>query len=117
MQKILKKLPLLGLAGVVVSTRDGGETWTYISPEQSGMTEHLMDVQWSDAIDRWVAIGNKGKWMTFTSELTDFEPMNISTTDYTSHTEMEIVGGKGLAVGATVGSLDLKAKAWTLYAD
>ena len=112
-----QEITIVGLAGVVVSTRDGGETWTYISPEQSGMTEHLMDVQWSDAIDRWVAIGNKGKWMTFTSELTDFQPMNISTTDYTSHTEMEIVGDKGLAVGATVGSLDIKTKTWTLYAE
>jgi len=81
------------------------------------MTEHMMDVQWSDAIDRWVAIGNKGKWMTWTSDITDFEPMNISATDYTSHTEMEIIGDKALAVGATVGSLDLKTKVWTLLAE
>lgn len=112
-----QEISIVGLAGVVVSTTDGGETWTYISPEQSGMTEHMMDVQWSDAIDRWVAIGNKGKWMTWTSDITDFEPMNISTTDYTSHTEMEIIGDKALAVGATVGSLDLKTKVWTLLAE
>ncbi|MEH6617062.1 MAG: YCF48-related protein [Porticoccus sp.] len=111
------EITIVGLAGVVVSTLDGGETWTYIAPEQSGMTEHLMDVQWSDAINRWVAIGNKGKWMTFTSDLKDFQPMNISSTDYTSHTEMVIVGGKGLAVGATVGSLDLETKTWSLYAE
>lgn len=110
-----QEIVIVGLAGVVVGTSDGGETWTYVSPKQSGMTEHMMDVQWSDAIDRWVAIGNKGKYMTFTKELTDFEPMNISTTDYTSHSEMEIVGDKALAVGATVGSLDLKTKVWTLY--
>jgi len=76
-----------------------------------------MDVQWSDAIDKWVAIGNKGKWMTWDADLTNFEPMNISKTDYTSHTEMVIVGDKGLAVGATVGSLDLKTKTWTLLAE
>lgn len=112
-----QEIAIVGLAGVVVATTDGGETWTYVSPEQSGMTEHLMDIKWSDAINKWVAIGNKGKWMTFTSDLKDFEPMNISSTDYTSHTEIEIVGDKGLAVGATVGSLDLKTKAWTLYHD
>jgi hypothetical protein len=52
--------------------------------------------------------------MTFTSDLTNFEPMNISDTDYTSHSEMVIIDGKGLAVGATVGSLDLKTREWTL---
>ena len=108
------EITIVGLAGVTVSTKDGGATWTYISPQASGMTEHMMDVQWSDAIDRWVAIGNKGKWMTFTSDLTNFEPMNISSTDYTSHSEMVIIDGKGLAVGATVGSLDLKTREWTL---
>jgi len=112
-----QEISIVGLAGVVVGTTDGGETWTYVSPEQSGMTEHMMDVQWSDEINRWVAIGNKGKWMTWKADMTDFEPMNISKTDYTSHTEMEIVGGKALAVGATVGSLDLESKAWTLYAE
>lgn len=112
-----QEIVMVGLAGVVVGTNDAGETWKYVSPEQSGMTEHMMDIQWSDAIDRWVAIGNKGKWMTFTSDLKNFEPMNISITDYTSHTEMEIVGDKGLAVGATVGSLDIKNKTWTLYAE
>ena len=111
------EITIVGLAGVTVSTKDAGETWTYVAPQQSGMTEHMMDVQWSDAIDRWVAIGNKGKWMTFTSDLTDFEPMNISATDYTSHSEMVIVGDKGLAVGATVGSLDLKTREWTLLHD
>lgn len=112
-----QEIVTVGLAGVVVGTQDGGETWTYITPEQSGMTEHLMDIQWSDAINRWVTIGNKGKWMTFKSDLTDFKPMNISNTDYTSHTEIVIVGDKGLAVGATVGSLDLKTGVWTLYAE
>ena len=55
--------------------------------------------------------------MTWNADMTDFEPMNISKTDYTSHTEMVIIGDKGLAVGATVGSLDLKTKAWTLLAE
>jgi photosystem II stability/assembly factor-like uncharacterized protein len=108
------EITIVGLAGVTVSTMDAGETWTYIAPSVSGMTEHMMDVQWSESIDRWVAIGNKGKWMTFTSDLKDFEPMNISITDYTSHSEMEIVDGKALAVGATVGLLDLKSGKWTL---
>jgi len=112
-----QEVVMVGLAGVVVGTMDGGETWTYISPEQSGMTEHMMDIQWSDEINKWVAIGNKGKWMTFNSGLTDFEPKDLSKTDFTSHSEMVIVGGKGLGVGATVGSLDLKTEAWTVLAE
>lgn len=112
-----QEIAIVGLAGVVVGTTDGGETWTYISPQQSGMTEHMMDIQWSDAINRYVAIGNKGKWMTFTSDLKDFQPMNISKTDYTSHMEMVVVGDKGYGVGATVGVLDLNTKAWTVLAE
>jgi photosystem II stability/assembly factor-like uncharacterized protein len=112
-----QEIAIVGLAGVVVGTTDAGETWTYVSPEQSGMTEHMMDVQWSEKANKWVAIGNKGKWMTWNPDMTDFEAMNISSTDYTSHTEMVVVGGQGLAVGATVGSLDLESKTWSLYAE
>ncbi|MGB1800938.1 MAG: WD40/YVTN/BNR-like repeat-containing protein [Gammaproteobacteria bacterium] len=108
---------VVGLGGAIAGTNDGGETWTYIDPKKSGMTEHLMDVAWSEETQEWVAIGNKGKWIKFSSDLTQFDSKNLSATDYTSHTEMAINGPHILAVGQTVGALDLKTDTWTLLAD
>lgn len=108
---------VVGLGGAIVATQDGGETWTYIDPKKSGMTEHLMDVDWSEETNEWVSVGNKGKWITFTSELSEFDSKNLSATDLTSHTELVINGSNLLAVGQTVGELDLKTDTWTLLAD
>mgnify|MGYP003624317891 CR=1 FL=1 len=108
---------VVGLGGAIVATKDGGETWTYIEPKVSGMTEHLMDVEWSDETNEWVAVGNKGKWITFSADLTQFDSKNLSDTDLTSHTELSIDGASFLSVGQTVGSMDLKTDTWTLLAD
>eukprot|EP00747_Dinoflagellata_sp_TGD_P138723 gnl/TRDRNA2_/TRDRNA2_175818_c1_seq2.p1 gnl/TRDRNA2_/TRDRNA2_175818_c1~~gnl/TRDRNA2_/TRDRNA2_175818_c1_seq2.p1 ORF type:complete len:361 (-),score=-4.46 gnl/TRDRNA2_/TRDRNA2_175818_c1_seq2:201-1283(-) len=108
---------VVGLGGAIVGTNDGGETWTYIDPKKSGMDEHLMDVAWSEETQQWVAIGNKGKWIKFSSDLSKFDAKNLSATDYTSHTEMAVNGLDILSVGQTVGALDLETDAWTLLAD
>jgi photosystem II stability/assembly factor-like uncharacterized protein len=108
---------VVGLGGAIVSTHDGGETWTYIKPEISGMTEHLMDVDWSEATNEWVAVGNKGKWIRFSADMTQFHSKNLSDTDLTSHTELAMDGNSFLSVGQTVGSMDLKTDAWTMLAD
>jgi photosystem II stability/assembly factor-like uncharacterized protein len=107
----------VGLAGVIVGTTDGGVTWTMIDPSQSGMTEHLMDVHWSEETNQWVSVGNKGKWMTFSADLTSFEPRNLSDKDFTSHSELTLDGKGFLSVGETVGYMDLDTKSWTIYAD
>ena len=108
---------VVGLGGSIVATSDGGETWTYIDPKVSGMTEHLMDVDWSDETNEWVAVGNKGKWIKFSSDMTQFDSRNLSDTDLTSHTELAIDGGSFLSVGQTVGAMEIKSNAWTLFAD
>lgn len=108
---------VVGLGGAIVTTHDGGETWTYIEPAKSGMTEHLMDVDWSEETNQWVAIGNKGKWIKFPDDLSTFNTKNLSATDLTSHTEMALDGENLLAVGATVGSLNLKTDTWTLFSN
>ena len=108
---------VVGLGGSIVATSDGGETWTYIDPKISGMTEHLMDVDWSDETNEWVAIGNKGKWIKFSADMTQFDSRNLSDTDLTSHTELAIDGGVFLSVGQTVGAMEIKSNAWTLFAD
>jgi len=108
---------VVGLGGSIVATSDGGETWTYIDPKVSGMTEHLMDVDWSDETNEWVAVGNKGKWIKFSADMTQFDSRNLSDTDLTSHTELAIDGGSFLSVGQTVGAMEIKSNAWTLFAD
>ena len=108
---------VVGLGGSIVATSDGGETWTYIDPKISGMTEHLMDVDWSDETNEWVAVGNKGKWIKFSADMTQFDSRNLSDTDLTSHTELAIDGGSFLSVGQTVGAMKIKSNAWTLFAD
>jgi len=108
---------VVGLGGAIVATQDEGETWTYIDPEKSGMTEHLMDVDWSEETNQWVAVGNKGKWIKFSADMTQFDSSNMSDTDLTSHTELVIDGSNFLAVGQTVGSMDIKSDEWTLLAD
>jgi len=104
----------VGLAGAIVATRDGGNTWTFYGSKVSGMTEHLMDVAWSEELNEWVGIGNKGKWMTFSPDMSDFDTQNLSTKDFTSHSEMALVGDGFIAVGETEGYMDLKTKTWTL---
>jgi photosystem II stability/assembly factor-like uncharacterized protein len=108
---------VVGLGGAIVATQDGGETWTYIDPKQSAMTEHLMDVDWSDETNEWIAVGNKGKWIKFSADMTQFDSRNMSNTDLTSHTELVIDGSSFLSVGQTVGSMDIKSDVWTLLAD
>ncbi len=112
-----QEIVVIGLAGVIVATQDGGETWKMIEPSESGMTEHLMDIQWSEATNQWVSIGNKGKWMTFDSDLTNFAPQNLSDTDFTSHSELNLNGKGFMAVGETVGYMDLESNEWTILAE
>lgn len=107
----------VGLGGAIVATHDAGETWKYIAPKITKMTEHLMDVDWSMSTNEWVAVGNKGKWIRFSDDLSEFHSKNLSDTDLTSHTELVLNGDTFLAVGQTVGELDLKTENWTLLAD
>ena len=51
-----------------------------------------MDVDWSEDTNQWVAVGNKGKWIKFSADLTQFDSRNLSDTDLTSHTELAIDG-------------------------
>lgn len=108
---------VVGLGGAIVATHDGGETWTYIDPKKSGMTEHLMDVDWSEAMNQWIAVGNKGKWIKFSADMSNFASRNLSDTDLTSHTELVLDGSTFLAVGQTLGEMDLVTDTWTLLHD
>ncbi len=97
---------IVGLDGVILVTEDAGETWSLIESSMSGITEHLMDVQWSEQIKQWVAVGNKGKWIKFAGDLTKFYPSQLSLSDLSSHTELAVVDGGFITVGANVGFMD-----------
>jgi len=109
----------VGLAGAIVATFDGGNTWTFYDRSVTGMPEHLMDVTWSEELNEWVGIGNKGKWITFSPDMKEFHTRNLSDKDFTSHAELELTeDGKGfLAVGETEGFMDLENNKWELLHD
>lgn len=108
----------VGLAGAVAITKDGGESWEFVDQNVTGMQEHLMDVAWSENSNEWVAIGNKGKWMSISEDFTKFDTRNLSDKDFTSHSELELDGiGGFVAVGETEGYMNLKDKTWTMLHD
>lgn len=104
---------IVGLDGVIMTTNDAGETWLLTESNVSGNKEHLMDVQWSEEINRWISVGNKGKWITFSSEMDAFNADSLSKTDLSSHTELALIQGGMIAVGANVGYLDFETDEFT----
>ncbi|MBL4836547.1 MAG: hypothetical protein JKY34_03130 [Kordiimonadaceae bacterium] len=104
---------IVGLDGVILATHDAGETWSLIGDKVSGISEHLMDVQWSGQIQQWVAVGNKGKWIKLSGDLDKFYPNQLSKTDLSSHTELAFVEGGFITVGANVGFMDYGSDQFT----
>ncbi|WP_051921534.1 WD40/YVTN/BNR-like repeat-containing protein [Porticoccus hydrocarbonoclasticus] len=110
----------VGLSGTIVGTFDGGDTWSHIDSKTSGMKEHLMDVAWSEHMKEWVGIGNKGKWIIFSGDLSSFDTRFLTEADaevkdFTSHSELALTGDGGfIGVGETVGYMDLETNQWTL---
>ncbi|MBL4802040.1 MAG: hypothetical protein JKY45_09100 [Emcibacter sp.] len=104
---------IVGLDGAILVTGDAGETWSLIDKDISGITEHLMDVQWSELTELWVAVGNKGKWIKFSGDLKNFQAGSLSSTDLSSHTELAIVKGGFITVGANVGYMAFETNHFT----
>ncbi|RLA49257.1 MAG: glycosyl hydrolase [Gammaproteobacteria bacterium] len=104
---------IVGLDGVILATEDSGETWTMISSDISGNTEHLMDVQWSEQINKWVTVGNKSRWVRFSGDLTEFSASNLSPIDLSSHTELAVLDNGVIAVGANVCTVDYEGNKYT----
>ncbi|SOE98791.1 Photosynthesis system II assembly factor YCF48 [Burkholderia sp. OK233] len=53
----------VGLEGVMLTTGDGGQSWTLLKPVTK---EHLFDVTWDGA--RWLAVGDHGAFVSVTGE-------------------------------------------------
>ncbi|RKZ72096.1 MAG: glycosyl hydrolase [Gammaproteobacteria bacterium] len=97
---------MVGLDGITMGTEDAGKTWTIIDSAKSGNSEHLMDVLWFDELNKWVAIGNKGTLVKFSSDLKEFEAGVVSERSLSSHTELAAVDGGIIVVGAGVSFLE-----------
>ena len=96
----------VGLNGVILVSRDGGETWTQEtsqSPDQApdatqtedrlepgtvyerGRLEHLLDVIWDG--DRWIAVGSKGIVVIGSTDASEWKTTRLTPDDrnwYTS---------------------------------
>jgi photosystem II stability/assembly factor-like uncharacterized protein len=102
----------VGLDGVILATNDTGESWEFIGSKVSGNTEHLMDVKWSKDLNKWVAVGNKGKWTKFSVSSSEYETGSFSKTDLSSHTELTVIDGGLITVGDNVGFYDMQTNTW-----
>lgn len=52
---------IVGLDGMVLTTEDGGHTWTQ---QDVGTHDHLFDVIWQQDRQQWFATGGLGRWVS-----------------------------------------------------
>jgi hypothetical protein len=76
-----------------------------------------MDVHWSEQLNEWISVGNRGKWVKFSVRLSEYETGNFSPTDLSFHTDFAVVGDGLIAVGSNVGAYDFKTRVWKSLAD
>lgn len=92
----------VGLDGTVIYTQDAGVSWSIIEPNLLGTSEHLMDVAWNGADNVWFAVGNKGVWLSISGSLDKFDTGSFDNQDLSWHTEVEVLKGDYVTVGANV---------------
>ncbi len=106
----------VGLDGVMISSTDAGKTWRLVSGNETGNIEHLLGISWSDDLDSWAVVGNKGLWIEVTASLKKFKISTLSPTELLDHTSVQAVNKKGLYVGgANIGLLDLDEMLYTVF--
>lgn len=109
---------VVGLDGVVLTTRDGGLSWIV---ENKVTEEHLFDVVGDES--GWVAVGNKNMVLTsdvLTSDVStsdgtsmSWKAKRLSDRDLAWHTKIEYSDKKFYLAGASVGVLD--ADQWVKF--
>lgn len=95
-----------GLEGVLIFTADGGKSWSKIA-EQLELpparvspgtarrdswadlsTEHIFALRWLDGIGKWVATGDKGIWVTGSSDFSAWQSGRLAEREMAWHTAM-----------------------------
>lgn len=93
----------VGLEGVALVTNDGGLNWTQAD---LGITEHLFDVSWDAATQRWVGAGALGRWIRADAEAQRWETGRLDERDLSWHTRVLPIAGQIWFAGANLGSWD-----------
>jgi photosystem II stability/assembly factor-like uncharacterized protein len=90
----------VGLNGLIVTTADGGETWTRQPVE--GLARHIFDVRWDG--QRWVAVGDKGLLLFGAADGTAWEVTRLTETDFAWHTGVTVLSQEAfIASGQSLG--------------
>jgi len=97
----------VGLEGTVLKTENGGETWHALDVAAH---EHLYDIVWDAARDRWIGAGNLGRWLMVDAG-GKMESGRLDAQDLTWHVRAVPEGDRIWFIGANVGRWD--GKTWS----
>ena len=101
----------VGLDGVVLTTSDAGNHWSLIPTSVVGSDQHLFGVAWDQSKEQWLAVGNKGVWVTIDKTLEHYQAGRFSKSYLSAHTAVGIIPSGYLIAGASIGFWDNKS--WT----
>lgn len=102
----------VGLEGVVLATHDGGRTWRQA---ELGFHEHLFDVAWDAAGERWIGTGALGRWIAADAAAERWQSGRLDERDLSWHTRVLTLNGQAWFAGANVGRWD--GQTWTPLGD
>ncbi len=94
----------VGLEGVILTTSDAGDTWTLLAEKPT--TEHLWEVAWDAASERWVAVGNLGTVVLGDREDGKWRSKRLSDKELLWHTSIAALDAKLYIVGGSQGVLE-----------
>lgn len=98
----------VGLEGVVVETHDGGQSWQVADV---GIHDHLFDIAWDAAGQRWIGAGALGRWVSAEADGARWQTGRLDERDLSWHTRVLPQPGLAWFAGANIGRWD--GQAWT----
>ena len=111
----------VGLEGVILATGDAGLSWAAVTDSLSTppamtepgtarsdswedmTTEHIFTVRWVEAMQRWVAAGAKGVWVTGNKELDQWESGRLAAREMAWHTALAPIDKGVIMAGRNLG--------------
>lgn len=98
----------VGLEGVVLETRDGGRNWR---AAELGIHDHLFDIAWDTAQQRWIGSGALGRWISADADAARWQTGRLDERDLSWHTRVLPIKDGAWFAGANIGRWD--GRAWT----
>jgi photosystem II stability/assembly factor-like uncharacterized protein len=92
-----------GVEGTLLTTDDGGATWTTVSVATK---EHILDTIFVRGY--WIGVGGRGLLLKGMANGTQWEVGRVQPDDYAWHAALATIQGKLLIAGATLIEQDLK---------